>query len=100
MNTQTMTPKAVHPTDDLTSAKTMNAEGYNQYASKSDGFVIICNDNFSYPYITDPAMFAQLKLWNAAIIINSTSYTRVSHKETSRGSYRSTYLPGEALGSL
>ena len=100
MNTQTMTPKAVHPTHDLKGNKTTDKDGYIDYTDKCDGFVIICNDQFSYGYINDPAKLAKLREWNAECLINESSYTRVSHRVTNRGSYKSTYLPGTPLGSF
>ena len=79
MQTQTMTPKAVHPTEDRTSECTVDkVTGFKSYASNRDGFVMICNDDYAHASISDPAQLAQLKLWNAELIISSPAYVRVS----------------------
>ena len=103
MNTQTMTPKAVHPTMNLNGPKTKKVVGdnvYEEHTEPCDGFVIFCNDDYAYDYIDEPAKLQQLKAWNAELIITSESYQRMSQYKTSKGSYKNTYLPGKSLGSL
>jgi len=98
-----MTPKAVHPTMNLngpTSKQVVGNDVYENHTEVCDGFAIICNDDYAYDYIDDPAKLAQLKAWNAELIITSDSYQRVSQYKTKKGSYKSTYLAGKSLGSF